>query len=232
MEDQSNKSTENSKIRHDDVLIGTPTHFCKSYCAEKFSVALFAHANGAISFIACNSIVDVEAYYQKSGAHFIKLNLGEEFYDKEDSIHRRITHTMNLLREEFLSSGKKFFLSLEADVLLAEDTIDRLKETMHAHNADVVHANCYTGFNTSIKPSVTKRLTLGCTLIKREVLEAISFRYDPSMLNGFHDAFFAHDCADKNFLMIYDPAAKTIHLHDNANTRGWNSLSLKERIGF
>lgn len=137
---------------------------------------------------------------------------------------------MNKLRAVFLEKTLcPLFLSLESDVMIREDTIRKMVARIYQRGVDVVTAECYPGFFTDI-PSFTRvnRMTLGCALIKREVIEAIEFRYEENLLAAFHDAFFIHDLNNKGFAAYYDPGIICDHCNTDPS-RGWGDLPITEK---
>jgi hypothetical protein len=220
----------------DKVFIGTPTHFCKRYCAQEFVQAanLYASSKGAYHVVLCNSRADAAMHYRAPGVHYGHMpEIAVKWNGKPDSIHNRICCTMNMLRQNFLSAGSvdypspqwEWFLSLEADVILQPDTLER----MLAWQKPVLHTNCYDGFHQQKEAGKVDRITLGCTLVHRSVVERFEFRVDPEILGAFHDAFLAHDCNNAGIEMFYDPTIILPHRHDDVGTRGWNGLPSSEK---
>ena len=210
------------------IFIATPTHICKSYCAAEFTRATYDHCRkyGAAHYVACNSRGDAFKYYSNPPGVIYTHHpeLGTAFSGGQDSIHRRITATMQFLRACFLNGNWEWFLSLESDVIINEKTV----QSMLNCGQLVVHSNCYHGFHACGTGKVD-RITLGCTLIHRSVLEPIHFRYDPKILGAFHDAFFAIDCLNSNKTIWYDETITVEHRHTDAGQRGWERLPSGER---
>jgi len=212
------------------LFIATPTHICKRYCAKRF-VDTTARYTRACDYhhIFCNSRASAREYYSGGDADYQDMQFGEEFYGKEDSIHRRIVGTMQALRERFLAGNIRWFLSLESDVMLGPNTIKDMFAAVNKYDANIIHANCYPGFNTATKPTMTERITMGCTLICREALEQIEFRYEPTLLGAFHDAFFGSDAMRAGFDTYYMPDIFVEHVHDDVGNRGWEQLPDSEK---
>jgi hypothetical protein len=218
---------------YNNVFIGTPTHICKRYCANQFIQAVDFYAPGAWHLIICNSLGNAEIYYRSKHTsvkrEFQHLKLDESYYHRPDATHRRLTVTMNSLREQFLSSGKFYYLSLEADVIINEQTLGMLLESIRSSGADIIHSNCYPGFHDYDTFTWVERMTLGCTIVKRSVLDKIAFRYDNSLLRAYPDAFLAEDAVKQGFKIGYDPKIKVEHCNDITGTRGWSTLPFVER---
>jgi len=214
---------------YENLFICTPTHICKRYAAKQLVTAVLRYAPGAHFIVVANSTGNPEPYYRAPGVHFVHLKLDETHYNYPDSIHKRITASMNHGRDLFLGSRKfTHFLSLESDVLINAATIPDMLMAIEEPNVHVVHSNCYPGFHKETEVTQVGRVTLGCTLIKREVLELLPFRYDERLLAAHHDAFFAADCNEAGFNIFYHPEIRVEHMHDYVGQRGWGDLPLSE----
>ena len=226
-----------------NVFIGTPTHACKRYCVKQFVDAVRRYAPGAKFVMLCNSrgAAGFDLFFD--GTTYLSPGFSEalddSYFDGADSIHKRITRTCNELRERFLLSDCDLYLSLESDVILGPDTLPRMVAAI-SDEYPIVYANCYRwpggrGFLDDTRAGPVDRVTMGCTLMRRKVLEAIGYRYDPNLLGAFPDAHFALDCRNKGFKMWYDPTIWCDHLETPAakgvgsNRRGWAELPESEK---
>lgn len=230
----------------ESVFIGTPTHICKRYCAAEFCEAVYNNAFGCLHYISCNSQAasgsSAKHYYSQPESpdrSFFQHCLDDSYYGNKDSKHKRIAYSMNFLREKFLLESDttnklrkkkqlEWFLSLESDLILGKDTIEQLVNSAFKYNASVLYSNCYPSFHFHKEPTEVDRITLGCTLIHRHVLEVIDFRYDSNILEAFPDAMFAYDCNRENFKMVYNPKIYVEH-RNNGKQRGWETLPMSER---
>lgn len=218
-------------IEKGSVFVGTPTHICKRYCAREFCEASQKYLVGLYGCkhtIANNSKKSAKTFYGGySGIDFVDVKFPESCYGQTDSIHKRITTTANWLREMFLATDCKWYLSLESDVIFNHDFLPRMLK----HGVSVLHTNCYHGFNVSDVFGPTDRITMGCTLIARHVIESTAFRYSQTLLAAHYDALFAHDCNELGIPMFYDPEITPLHMEDRLPGRGWNNLPEEERGG-
>lgn len=205
-----------------NIFVATPTHIIKRYCAEEFISAVLQHAPGVEFVVVANSRGNPSPYYRRKGVRFIHQELDESYYDRVDSIHKRIVHSVNFLRDLFLNGKWEYYLSLEADVILNSNTIPAMLDRQCF--GAVLHTNCYKGFHDLTEFGRVQRITMGCTLIRRPVLESISFRYDPDLLAAHYDALFAHDCNVRGIPMWYDPEIVVEHKSDSQGFRGWHHL--------
>ena len=236
--------TKHTKATHKNIMVLTPTHNVKDYAARH----LVAHTSTAFPVekrggpywwcVAANSReFNWSPYIDATDAgirciHF--SHLSDEYYGCEGAIHRRVVYTMNQLRECFLASNKRWFLSLEADVLVTASDINALITRVNEGRLVCLHANCYAGFNTSPVFCRTTRITLGCTLIHRSIIEKYEFRYEPEKLAAFHDAFLITDMVRDGVPAHYDPNIKPKHVSrdrgpDGKLRRGWDKLPISER---
>jgi hypothetical protein len=221
------------------VFIGTPTHACKVYCAERFVEATLRNAPGSLFAVLCNS-KDSPYPYTGCGIYdHLGGSLSDSHFDNAEAVHRRIVSTCNVLRDMFLVTSCDLYLSLESDVILDADTLPRMIAAL-SDEYPVVYANCYRWpdgrpFLEQKVAGPTDRITMGCTLMKRSVLEQIEYRYDPNLLGAFPDAFFAYDCREKGIGMWYDPAIWVEHVEDptargqGSIKRGWGELPKSEQ---
>lgn len=223
-----------------NLFIGTPTHSCKEYCADRFVDAVLKHAPGAFICVLCNSRLDARGYdvpgvyYDHIGRnHLVPPVLDDSHYHTKEAVHKRIAKTCNMLREAFLEAEAfDLYLSLESDVILAADTLPRMLEAI-SDDYPIVYANCYRWpsgrpFLEYTANGPTDRITMGCTLMKRKVLEKIEFRYDPELLAAFPDAHFAYDCRLHGFGMWYDPTIYVEHVEGGKGRRGWGEIPKDE----
>lgn len=217
------------KIKKGSIFIATPTHICKRYCSMEFCVAAIESAVKPFEakfFVAGNSKSSCKIFYNFPEVQYFDVKLDQSYYSNKEAIHSRLTKTANWLRSIFLTSDCEYYLSLESDVILQGR---KQIEAMIDHQKPVLHTNCYPGFNASPEFCSTDRVTMGCTLIQRDVVEAIEFRYDPTLLAAHYDSFFAHDCIARGIPMFYDPNITPVHLEDRLPGRGWSNLPEEER---
>ena len=214
------------------IFIATPTHICKRYCATEFVGSVLSHALDVYDcefHIAGNSEASCEKFYSNPRVKYNDMDLPSTYFKHREAIHQRIVYTANFLRRAFLESDCKFYLSLEADVMLhAHDMQELVRNMVSLTDWDVLHTNCYANFNRSLVREPTNRITMGCTLVRRAVLEEVSFRYDSKVLAAHYDAFFCKDAIAENYRCVYEPSIKPDH-RDQSNMRGWVEIPYSER---
>jgi len=222
------------------IFIATPTHICKRYAAKQFSDAICLYTGNARSMVVCNSKADAAPYYAGCRKmQYTRLDVSKsEYNNRIDSIHRRITDSANMLRDYFLKHTMcEWYLSLESDVILIPTTMEKIFKRVSTGNFSqegslikVLHTNCYQYFNDANEFGKTNRITMGCTLIHRSVLDHIKFRYDIQRLNGHYDAFFASDCSSNFIDMFYDPDIHVHHIKNAYGFGGWQELPASEKM--
>lgn len=220
---------------YSNLFVAVPTHICKRYCAGRFIDVVLSHLPGATVLVAGNSKGSVIPYYRREenkNLTVCDLEFDDGYYNQVDSIHKRIVSTVNFLRDAFfLDSKLQWYLSLESDVLLNFVAVQQLLNVANSGVAKVIVTNCYPGFFNEKEPGFVHRLTMGCTLIHRSVIESFPFRYDSTLLKAHYDAFFAHDCIAAGIQMYYDPSIRFEHMHDHTGDRGWKQLPTNELRG-
>jgi hypothetical protein len=149
-----------------------------------------------------------------------------------------ICESRNRMRDAFLMGNYAFFLSLECDVFPQADFITQLL----GHKKKIVSLPYFIGEGAGSQPMIqmadpdmliprelrnisTEEFALwagktirvfnaglGCTLILREVIEKIPFRWDKDIF--FHDdSFFAEDCYNAGIKWYCDTSMMCRHLN-------------------
>lgn len=232
-----------------DIMVATPTHECKSYSAS----ALIQSVSSQFPLetrtdpwwvVAANSRqFDWWPWYFVDDARREHLkDLPDDHYENRMATHRRIVASMNRMRDIFLASEKTWFWCIEADVIVQAGTLPRILERLNEYVPAVLYTKCYHFRNgapficmnpdeeAAIKElPFTKRFTLGCTVIHRQILEAFSFRCDPDKPAAYHDAFLAHDMAQAGVFARYDPSIQPLHYRSSI-TGGWEKLPRSEWV--
>jgi GT2 family glycosyltransferase len=203
------------------VLVFTVTYEGKDYCFKEF----LEHAKKLTYKNKRHIFID----NSHNMHYYLKLqSLGLEVYRTERGNNTReaIARSQNLARKIALDEGYDYILSLESDVMVCPDVIERLMGTNH----NVVSALYFIGdkakgervpcltipefkhdygyFGTRLLKVeewgeyVHKGLqrvqaaALGCCLIHRSVFEKIRFMYEVG-LKGHSDIYFFNDCFAK-----------------------------------
>ena len=212
------------------LFVGTPTHVIKRYAAKAYTHGLVKSTLVACPVsIVCNSKEKMRDEYKPF--EVLHLFLGADYYGNPQAIHRRILISMHYVREQFLHSGAEWLLSLEADLILTPEILEQMEHRVNTvPDLRVLYTNCYRGFIQDIKGlGLTNRITLGCTLLHREVVDRFPFRIEWDNLKAFHDAHLANDCSNAGIPMHYDNDIIVNHVESIGTGRGWGHLPITER---
>ncbi len=223
-----------------NIMVATPTHSAKHYAAAhlvKYTDRAFPverRRDGWWVVAANSKEFNWAPFHRVSGIEMVHLrDLPSDHYECKGAIHRRVVTTMNQMRELFLISSFQWFLSLESDVLLTVNQVNDMIARVNENRIVCLHTNCYVGFNKSPTFTKTTRLTLGCTLIHRSIIEQFEFKYNPDILAAFHDALLITDMTYAGIPAHYDPNVKPVHLCEKRDDkgvtlRGWQNLPKSE----
>jgi GT2 family glycosyltransferase len=157
------------------------------------------------------------------------------FFDSNG--RHNIAHNYNKARRFVLDNGYDYLFTVEADMVIPPDALDKLLAVCEG-GADVAYGlYCFRNTSTwsawtiltmeygrSIRkdPEQAKAawgkvidvagVGTGCTLIKREVLEQIEFRTDEMHPDVHHDWVFAYDLQQKGFVQRCDLSVVCGHI--------------------
>ncbi|MCK4260842.1 MAG: hypothetical protein KAX49_17830 [Halanaerobiales bacterium] len=225
-------------LKKKKILIAVPIYDFKRYCMSEFLENLLT-LSAEVCIIDNSKEIDffdeicdfLENKRRK--ADFQVEYIGNRF-SKTDSSRLKLTETRNELRNYFLSRNFDFFLSLESDVILTQSQLDNLfknqrterisvallerpnSDTIISKKIEYIPSTICQRFNYSFEELENKILNvkgchLGCTLIPREILQKIPFRYEPSLLTH-DDTFFSLDVIAKEYEIFCDGFIKPKHL--------------------
>lgn len=221
------------------VLVGCPTSDHKDYCLKEFikGIKELTYPNFDILLVD-NSKND--NYYNKInslGIPVIKSTYTEKARD-------RIVIARNILRQKVIDEGYDYFFSLEQDVIPPKDIIEQLINKNKEIITGIYYKYFKTENGTEILPLIYKYVSkdriknytveevdnkdiikigaagLGCVLIKRNVLEKISFKYNPEN-EAFDDMWFYLNAIEQGFDIFADCSQKCKHLIYGMN---WNLI--------
>ena len=174
------------------------------------------------------------------------LALGHEpgqIATREDK-YLNVTKKYNQAREMCLQGEYDYLWTVEADMIVPPDALSLLWQSLAGCGADVAyglyasrHKDHFLCFATRLgeisiqfahkspqflqenwgKVMPSAGLGLGCTLIRRRVLEEISFRYEGDLRAC--DWLFALDCADHGFHQVHHLGVICGHISMTPSTR-------------
>ncbi|MHA1342378.1 MAG: GIY-YIG nuclease family protein [Promethearchaeota archaeon] len=228
----SNSRGIDMSIDHSDFFIAIYTNECKKYCDQEFFASLISsNIKNAQVEIVDNSI---DLNYSKRLSEITSYPIHHINVDRTDSktlFLRNVFESIDKLRELFLRSRCKYFITLESDVIPPLGWLNYFLEGVH--KADVIGGIYYPGFhdddmfeNPNIFQS-TNHVLSGCTLYKRKVIEKIPFRWDKNNLNAFPDALISYDAIrNRNkFILVNYSKIKCRHLtKQGSDSRGLEDL--------
>ena len=201
-----------------DCFIAIYTHSCKKYCDDEFFNNLKNSSIGDASIMIVDNSLDINYLDRlKSITDFPVVHIDIERTDPNMVFHKNVIESVDFLRSKFLATDCKYFIILEADVCPPDRWIQDFKAVIN--KADIIGGIYYYGFHrpelweNEIFEYVNHALS-GCTLYKRHIIEEFPFRWDPSNLAAFPDAFICYDVrhSGKNYKIANYSKIKCRHL--------------------
>jgi GT2 family glycosyltransferase len=229
------------------VLVASPICEWYEHCYKDFAKMLkeltYPYKN---IFLVDNS--ERMAFFQRVFADGFNVEKSEHLHRIRDMVIR----DHNRIREKMLEGNYDYLLMLDCDVIPPKDVIERLmahdKDVVSAlffghHNINGVptvmpfawvfskEVNDWNNTGYLIESEIWEPQLLkiafagmGCVLIKKEVLEEIRFRYDPSV-DAWDDRWFGFDIWNGGFEYYLDNTVKCKHLYKG---RKYNYQELKK----
>jgi len=229
-----NKPASYAPQMENKYFIAIYTNVVKDYCDHQFFNNLYQLSRSQPVFIADNT--NGNSYYtrlqngcrQNDFANFHVYHLEVPEHLKESKFQRNVCDSVNYLRDIYLhQTNLPYFLIIESDVYPPADLLDKLERSIeHLDQQDpawgIIGGIYYQGFHnynfncaqTSLER--TAHCLSGCTLYKRELIEKYPFRYDPSNLGSFPDAWISYD-SGKEYSLWNEHQIKCEHLHNPMN---------------
>ncbi len=225
------------------ILVAAPLCEWYEYCFTEFSTSLrsIQYPFKKIFFIDNSKGM---RFYQRILAEGFHVEKSEHL----NSIRDMVTRDHNAIREKFLEGGFDYLLILDSDVIPPADVIDKLmahdKDVVSAlffgeHNINgEVKAMPFawvfskehgdwnnTGYLTDeeiwsdslLKVAFTG---MGCVLMKRKVMEKVTFRYSKEM-DAWDDRWLGVDVWANEFEFYVDTGVKCKHLYKDRSFNYW-----------
>ncbi|MFQ5474446.1 MAG: glycosyltransferase family 2 protein [Candidatus Nanoarchaeia archaeon] len=216
------------------VLIGCPTYNKQEFCLDEFIEGLRGLSYEADVIFVDNS--EGDAYFKK----LKKLETGRDVTVLKDvpgdSRISRIISSRNIVRDYFLKNGYKYLLFLDTDIIPPKDAVQQLLKADSDIASGVYLCRQKIGDSFHVQPAIYKphgdtsvvtvtvedvlpnRLMaisvcgMGCCLIRRSVLEKISFRPLTESKSCGEDAAFCSDARKAGFKILANTEAKCAHI--------------------
>jgi hypothetical protein len=215
-------------------FISIYTHAVKAYCDEAFFRNVHALCRGEPVYIADNS--PEEKYYHRlktlfmsQGYHnFHLFRVRVPSFPAESQFQRNVCDSVNALRDMYLRNSElPYFLILESDVVSPVDLLDRFDRAIDRLAAQpppwgIIGGLYYQGFHNYHFPlrqttlERTKHVLSGCTVYKRELIRKYLFRFDPTNLGPFPDAWICNDSGGE-YGLWNEHLIRCEHLHNPVN---------------
>ena len=226
------------------VLVAAPICEWYEYCFPEFSKALRSLTYPKKGYFFVDNSVGMR-FYQRVLAEGFKAEKSEHLHRIRDMV----TRDHNRIRQKVLDDGYDYLLILDQDVIPPADVIERLMahdkdvvSAMYFGHHDIgqgqVQAMPFawvfsgehkdwnnTGYLLDSEVWTDQLLKIafsgmGCILIKRAVLEKISFRYSLEM-DAWDDRWLGVDVWDNGFEFYLDTSVKCQHLYKDRPFSYW-----------
>jgi len=232
-ENRPSFNTPPQKMEH-KYFIAVYTNEVKDYCDHQFFNNLYQISRGLPVFIVDNTIGD--AYYnrlqngclQNGFTNFTIYHIDVPKHPKESQFQRNVCESVNFLRDVFLKqTDLPYFLIIESDVVSPVNLLNSFENSITRLNVEdphwgIVGGLYYQGFHnykfdsTHTSLERTAHCLSGCTVYKRALVEKYPFRFDPSNLGPFPDAWICYD-SGKEYSLWNEHQIKCDHLHNPLN---------------
>lgn len=212
------------------ILIGGPIHYIKEYSLLSWSNAInnLQFCSNQLDKVMVDTSEKTWNVPSMTGFSYKKILIDQT--PSKGLIHRRLVAASNMLIDIVLENTFSHLFMVECDVILPSYAIIKLLVA----DKPIIEGLYYPGFHPNgywtagdIVEDCSPRGTMGCCLIKREVLEEIRFRYEPALLAACPDAFFHHDAFQRGFRSYVHCGVICRHLHNARGTRGWERLDAR-----
>ena len=191
-------------------FVAVYTAAVKNYCDNLFFTALNAaveHDGGCEVHVIDNTS---DLSYMDSLSELVHnkdflYHLDIPIEPKETLFHRRITESVNHLRELFLTTEYEYFVIIESDLLIPIDFFSKMRHAIitletHSNKWAMIGGHYYDGFHDFKRLGVyeSHHILSGCTVYNRSVIEKIPFRFSIENLAAFPDAWICYDVNKSN----------------------------------
>ena len=217
------------------VLVGAPVSDMHAYCIKEFLTAIksFTYSNYDILLVDNSK---TNTFYNQIKEAVPVVRIPYELRARE-----RVTKAHNILRDKALKEGYDYLFILDQDVIPPERAIEILISRNKKAIAGLYFGNHTLPDGTNAIMPFAWRFTQkehdwtqtrylnheeiwqpglikiafaggGCTLLHRDILDKIKFRYDPS-IDAWDDRWLGYDIYDKGLEFYLDNTIKCKHLY-------------------
>jgi cellulose synthase/poly-beta-1,6-N-acetylglucosamine synthase-like glycosyltransferase len=223
------------------ILIFTPIYEEKDYCLDMFlrKARQIKYPNKRHIFI--DNSKDLK-YYTKLKRKLQPMGIEVFHVDRGNNSRESLARAQNMARKKFLEGKYDYLFSLESDIMIEPDTIEKLlvkgKDVISAVymiGTNGVRIPCITlpEYNDTIKAMGTRLLKreeinryvnngvqrvaaagMGACLMHHSVIERFAFKYDPRF-DGHSDIYFFNDCFNNRIPVFVN--SDIVLEHDNSD---------------
>ena len=227
-----NKTKKGTPKKLPRCLVGCPIYDGKEYITDRYleRVNELTYGNYDILLVDNSKTIDFAKKLKSKGVNVVKI-------EWEENSKKRLVMARNYLRDYALKNNYDYFFSLEQDVIPPKDIIEQLL----VHDKEVVSGWYYICKGPDARPCLAQEWTLvdmkftlnhdvmdnlartklmkvflgslGCSLIRKDVLEKIKFRYLPTF-SHHDDTWFYMDCEKKEIGVYVDTSLLVAHFQD------------------
>ena len=196
------------------VLVAAPTSIVKRYIAIDWCIMAKNLTYPNYDILIVDNSID-ENYHKQLRAYGFKVL---HVSPKNKSAKAYVTESQNLIRDVFLKGNYDYLMSIEIDIIPPANVIEKLLSSkkdivsvpyfidfgkksnllmihLRKTKGEKAHEPYRVGFDEDFDDyngnvNLVYSNGIGCSLIKRHVLEKIKFRYGPL---GYSDTYFYQD---------------------------------------
>lgn len=223
-----------------NILIACPTYDRQKYCVEEFLERLKNVNDYKIIFFDNSATADYSDFLRSKGFDVVYVDCGDKkgneriaecmkfvrkFFLAKKFEYLFCLETDVLVPEDIVEKLLSRNKDIVGGLYLTEYNVTHVKKDGSKYSEWEIHpvAEVYSPKMNYLRPlpmEVAKKnilarvatIGLGCTLIKRTVLEKTDFRYEQ---NWSHDALFCLDAQQNGFEVFADTSIKCVHVKED-----------------
>lgn len=204
----------------DKYFVAVYTNEVKDYAAKEFFAKFNQFSKGMVIDNSTNK--DYIKILKTHVQNLPVVHLDIPYEPKKTLFLRNVCESVSFLRNQFLNSGCSYFLILESDVIITDNFLEKLEESITKLPSNWGALGClyYQGFHDYTKSGIQQgaHILSGATVYKREAIEKYPFRWSEENLAAFPDAWWSYD-AGKEYSLWNNHDIRLPHLHNKNGTR-------------